>query len=143
MLTAVISTALYNDCSSSVVDSHTVELNLKNPPKIRLKNTGNWLVILMAATVWPILNFMFYSLDKLKPKKNKNKNWNPKLNCYCLNFYKKNKSVAFGFFWNTLTKIRFLFIKNQQLSMYVKNKLKNRQVLASSSHFYGTLQRLQ
>ena len=34
----------------------TVEPNGKNPPIIRLKNSWNWLIILMPATVWQILN---------------------------------------------------------------------------------------
>ena len=35
---------------------HTVVPNIKNPPKIRLKNSWNWRVILLPATIWQILN---------------------------------------------------------------------------------------
>ena len=38
-------------CYYSVLDQRP-----KNPPKIRLKKSWNWLIILMPATVWQILN---------------------------------------------------------------------------------------
>ena len=43
---------------------HTVWPNVKNPPKIRLKNSWNWQFIVMPATVWRILNVLQMQLPE-------------------------------------------------------------------------------
>ena len=35
---------------------HTVVPNVENPPKIILKNSWNWRIILVPATIWQVLN---------------------------------------------------------------------------------------